>query len=53
MQYWLASLLVLSAVLAGPQVATAFTLQEAILRAKPAVVLVTARVDGDVELNCG
>jgi rhodanese-related sulfurtransferase len=53
MQYWLASLLLLSAVLTGPHVATALTIQEAILRAKPAVVLITARVDGDVELNCG
>ena len=45
--------LVLSAVLAGPHVAAAFTVQEAILRGKPAVALVTARVDGEVTLNCG
>jgi S1-C subfamily serine protease/rhodanese-related sulfurtransferase len=33
--------------------ATALTVQEAILRAKPAVALVTARVDAEVTMNCG
>lgn len=37
--------------LAAP--AAALTPQEAILRAKPAVALVTARVDADVTMNCG
>src|SRR5437870_2766051 len=53
MQYRLAWGLVLSAVLAGPHVASALTVQEAILRAKPAVVLITSRIDGEVTLNCG
>ena len=36
---------------AGP--ASAFTVQEAILRAKPAVALVTAEVKAEVTMNCG
>lgn len=31
----------------------ALTVQEAILRAKPAVALITARVDAEVTMNCG
>jgi S1-C subfamily serine protease/rhodanese-related sulfurtransferase len=38
-------------VMASP--AVALTPQEAILRAKPAVALVTARVDADVTMDCG
>jgi S1-C subfamily serine protease/rhodanese-related sulfurtransferase len=45
--------LVLSAALAGPTDVFALSAQEAILRAKPAVALITARVDGEVTLNCG
>jgi S1-C subfamily serine protease/rhodanese-related sulfurtransferase len=36
-----------------PQAAAALSVQEAILRAKPGVALVTARIDGEVTLNCG
>ena len=42
-----------AAVLAGASPAGAFSAQEAILRVKPAVALVTARVDAEVTLNCG
>src|SRR5262245_50754201 len=45
--------LVLSAALALPHAASALSVQEAILRAKPAVALITARVDGEVTMNCG
>ena len=44
---------VLSAGLAAPQAAAAYTVQEAILRVKPAVALITARVDAEVTMNCG
>ncbi len=44
---------VLTAVLAGPHVAAALTVQEAILRGKPAVALITATIGGEVALNCG
>src|SRR6266849_3127537 len=43
---------VLSAALAAAPV-LAFTPQEAILRAKPAAVLIEARVEAEVTLNCG
>ena len=36
-----------------PSTAGALTVQELILRAKPAVALITARVDAEVTLNCG
>jgi S1-C subfamily serine protease/rhodanese-related sulfurtransferase len=36
-----------------PVAAAAMTVQEAILRAKPGVALITARVDAEVTLNCG
>ena len=49
---WTLAVLV-SAALLTPGVATALTIQEAILRAKPGVALVTARVDAEVTLNCG
>src|SRR5262245_27330777 len=45
--------LALSAEFAVPGSASALTAQEAILRVKPAVALITARVDADVTLNCG
>jgi S1-C subfamily serine protease/rhodanese-related sulfurtransferase len=44
--------LVLTAVLAAAP-AAALTPQEAILLAKPAVALVTARVDAEITMNCG
>src|SRR5439155_26181297 len=44
---------VLGAALLMPAPAGAVTVQEAILRAKPAVALITARVDAEVTLNCG
>src|SRR5947209_20480852 len=46
-------LLVASAWLAVPRSAAAFSIQEAILRVKPGVVLITAEVRADVTLNCG
>jgi rhodanese-related sulfurtransferase len=49
---WLASAFVGASLLA-PSVAGALTLQEAILRVKPGVALITARVDAEVTLNCG
>jgi rhodanese-related sulfurtransferase len=36
-----------------PSRAAGLTVQEAILRAKPAVALITARVDAEVTMNCG
>jgi S1-C subfamily serine protease/rhodanese-related sulfurtransferase len=39
--------------LALPAASHALTVQEAILRAKPAVALITARVDAEVTMNCG
>ena len=39
--------------LAAPHSAAALSVQEAILRVKPAVVLVTAEVRADVTMNCG
>ena len=45
--------LVLSAALALPHAASALSVQEAILRAKPAVALITARVEAEVTMNCG
>ncbi len=53
MRAWLVGLVLASALLGGPRDAPAFTVQEAILRAKPAVVLVTAEVSADVTMNCG
>ena len=49
---WLAGAFVGAALLV-PSTVGALTLQEAILRAKPAVALITARVDAEVTLNCG
>jgi CRP/FNR family cyclic AMP-dependent transcriptional regulator len=45
--------LVLSAALALPRAAAALSVSEAILRAKPAVALITARVEAEVTMNCG
>ena len=53
MRALLVALLVASAALAGPHPAAAFSVQEAILRAKPAVALITAEVRADVTMNCG
>ena len=50
----LAGAVVLVAALAATVAhAAALTVQEAILRAKPAVALVTSRVDAEVTMNCG
>jgi len=48
-----AGLLLATAWLAEPPAAAALSVQEAILRAKPAVALVTAEIRADVTLNCG
>jgi rhodanese-related sulfurtransferase len=48
-----AGLLFASAWLAAPAPVQALSVQEAILRVKPAVVLITAEVGADVTLNCG
>ena len=45
--------LVLSAALTLPHAASALSVQEAILRAKPAVALITASVEAEVTMNCG
>ena len=42
-----------AAALAAPHGAAALSVQEAILRVKPAVVLITAEVRADVTMNCG
>jgi rhodanese-related sulfurtransferase len=47
------AVLLTAAWLIAPSSAAAFTVQEAILRAKPAVALVTARVDAEVTMDCG
>src|SRR5438093_13772687 len=41
------------AALAAPTSSFALSAQEATLRAKPAVALITARVDAEVTINCG
>jgi S1-C subfamily serine protease/rhodanese-related sulfurtransferase len=46
-------LLLAGAWLGAPARTSAYTVQEAILRVKPAVVLITTEVNGDVTLNCG
>lgn len=51
---WPVSVLVGAALVApGTAAAAPLTIQEVILRAKPAVALVTARIDAEVTLNCG
>ena len=49
----IAAAAVAAAAFAATSTAWAFSAQEAILRAKPAVALVTARMDAEVTLNCG
>ena len=46
-------LLTAIAMLALPLPAAALTVQEAVHRAKPAVVLISVRVDAEVTMNCG
>src|SRR2546428_11855385 len=41
------------AAVAAPTSSFALSAQEAILRAKPAVALITARIDAEVTMNCG
>lgn len=58
MSSWLAALLALAlgaALVAAPRPAAAdhLSVQEAVLRAKPAVVLVVSEVSADVRVNCG
>src|SRR5262249_27740237 len=53
MKRLLAGAAVTLAALAAPESSFALPAQEAILRAKPAVVLITARVDAEVTVNCG
>ena len=53
MRVLVAALVLASAWLAGAARASAFSVQEAILRAKPAVALITAEIRADVTMNCG
>ncbi len=53
MRRWSLGTLLGLALLAAPALADALSVQEAILRARPAVALVTARVDAEVTLDCG
>src|SRR5215813_5488491 len=53
MKRLLAGAAVTLAALAAPAPSFALSAQEAILRAKPAVVLITARVDAEVTIDCG
>jgi len=46
-------LLLMGAWLGAPRTTAALSVQEAILRATPAVVLITTEVRGEVTLNCG
>ena len=46
-------LLLAGAWLGAPIAVAAYSVQEAILRVKPAVVLITTEVKADVTLNCG
>jgi hypothetical protein len=39
--------------LAAPRSIAAYSIQESILRVKPAAVLITTEVRADVTLNCG
>jgi hypothetical protein len=52
MRTWTAAVVGLAVALAAVP-ALGFTVQEALLRAKPAVALVTARVDAEITMNCG
>ncbi len=53
MKRLLAGAAVTLAALAAPASSFALSAQEAILRAKPAVALITARVDAEVTIDCG
>src|SRR3989441_928636 len=53
MKRLLAGAAITLAALAVPASSFALSAQEAILRAKPAVALITARVDAEVTINCG
>jgi S1-C subfamily serine protease/rhodanese-related sulfurtransferase len=53
MRALLLGLLIAGASFAAPRSAAALSIQEAILRVKPAVVLITAEVRADVTMNCG
>src|SRR5216117_3989839 len=53
MKRLLAGAAVTLAALAAPASSFALSAQEAILRAKPAVALITARVDAEVTMDCG
>src|SRR5436190_18346811 len=48
-----AGLLLATGWLAEPRAAVGLSVQEAILRAKPAVALITAEIRADVTMNCG
>src|SRR5436309_15732562 len=48
-----AGLLLATGWLAEPRAAVGLSVQEAILRATPAVALVTAEIRADVTMNCG
>jgi rhodanese-related sulfurtransferase len=52
MRRWAAILLGVAAALTAPP-AHALSVQEAILLAKPAVALVTARIEAEITMNCG
>jgi hypothetical protein len=53
MRAFVLGLVVASAWLGAPSKVAAYSVQEAILRVKPAVVLITTEVRADVTLNCG
>jgi S1-C subfamily serine protease/rhodanese-related sulfurtransferase len=53
MRALLLGLLIVGASFAFPRSAAALSVQEAIIRVKPAVVLITAEVRADVTMNCG
>jgi len=53
MKRLLAGVVVTLAALATPMPSSALSVQEAILRAKPATALITARIDAEVTINCG
>ena len=53
MKRLLAGVAITLAALAAPMPSSALSVQEAILRAKPATALITARIDAEVTINCG
>src|SRR5438132_13727235 len=50
---WVLGVPLSGACLGAPSRTAAYSVQEAILRVKPSVVLITTTVGGDVTLNCG